>query len=111
MFEFESRIVLFYFIFLSLFHLENRACLSRGVHVADAEWCAATSIVAGVEDLVQRIRDDRTGRVLGGRVASCVVCAVHVETMNTSFLVEAQNQCRRFVSGLTSKPLGRFLAV
>jgi hypothetical protein len=25
------------------------------------------------------------------------------------FLVEPQNQGRRFVSGLTSKPLGRFL--
>jgi hypothetical protein len=94
-----------------LFHLENRVCLSRGVQLADAEWCAATSIVAGVEDLVQRIRDDRTGRVLGDRVAPCAVCTVHVEKMNTSFLVEAQNQCRRFVSGLGSKPLGWFLVV
>jgi hypothetical protein len=42
-------------------------------------------------------------------VTSCAVCTVHVETRSTCFLVEPQNQDRRFVSGLTSKPLGRFL--
>jgi hypothetical protein len=46
-----------------------------------------------------------------GRVASCVVCTVHVETRNTGFLVEPQNQSRRFVSCLTSKPLERFSPV
>jgi hypothetical protein len=30
---------------------------------------------------------------------------------SVSFLVEPQNQGRRFLSGLASKPLGRFLAV
>jgi hypothetical protein len=69
-FEFESRIVLFCFVFLPLSHLENRVFLSRGVQVASAEWCAATRIVTGVGDLVQRTGDGRTGRVLrwpGGR--------------------------------------------
>jgi hypothetical protein len=70
--------------------------------------------VAGVGDLVQRIGDGRTCQVLGGRaversVASYAVCTVHVETRSAGFLVEPQNQYRRFVSGLASKPLGRFL--
>jgi hypothetical protein len=69
-FEFESRIVLFVFL-LSLFHSENRVCLSRGVQVAGAARRAAM----------------RTGR-LRGRVALCLVCTVHVETMSTGFLVE-----------------------
>jgi hypothetical protein len=44
-----------------------------------------------------------------GRVAPCAICTVHVETRSTSFLVKPQNQGQRFVSGLTSKPLGWFL--
>jgi hypothetical protein len=59
---------LFCFVFLlSLFRLENRVCLSRGVQVAGVTWHAATRIVAGVGDLVQRTADGRTGRVLSGR--------------------------------------------
>jgi hypothetical protein len=46
---------------------------------------------------------------LRGRVALCAVCTVHVETRSAGFLVESQNQGRRFVSGLASKPLGWFL--
>jgi hypothetical protein len=42
-------------------------------------------------------------------VTPCVVCTVHVETRIVGFLVEAQNQGRWFVSGLVSKPLGRFV--
>jgi hypothetical protein len=42
-------------------------------------------------------------------VAPCAVCTVHVETRSAGFLVEPQNQGQRFVSGLASKPLGRFL--
>jgi hypothetical protein len=34
--------------------------------------------------------------------------AVQVEMKSMSFLVEPQNQYRRFVSGLASKPLRRF---
>jgi hypothetical protein len=44
-----------------------------------------------------------------GRVTLCVICTVHVETRSACFLFEPQNQGRRFVSGLTSKPLGWFL--
>jgi hypothetical protein len=44
-------------------------------------------------------------------VTSCAVCTMHIETRSVSFLVEHQNQGRRFVSGLTSKALGRFLSV
>jgi hypothetical protein len=46
---------------------------------------------------------------LRGRVTLCAVCTVHVETRSMGFLVEPQNQGRQFVSGLASKPLGRFL--
>jgi hypothetical protein len=44
-----------------------------------------------------------------GRVAPCAVCIVHVETRNTGFFIEPQNQGRRFVSSLASRPLGQFL--
>jgi hypothetical protein len=65
---------------LSLFHLENRVCLSHGVHVAGAAWRAVTRIMAGVGDLVQRARDGRTCRVLDGRAierSSDAVCGLH----------------------------------
>jgi hypothetical protein len=42
-------------------------------------------------------------------VASCAVCTVHMEMRSTGFLVESQNQGRRFVSGLASKQLEQFL--
>jgi hypothetical protein len=64
-FEIEYGTVRLFYL-LPLVHLENRVCLSRGVQVAGAAWRAATMIVAGVGDRVQRIRDGRTGRVLGG---------------------------------------------
>jgi hypothetical protein len=38
----------------------------------------------------------------------CAVCTVHKDTRSTVFLVEPQNQGRRFANGLTSKSLGRF---
>jgi hypothetical protein len=43
-------------------------------------WRAVTRIMAGVEDLVQRTREGRTGRVLGGRVierSGGTVCGLH----------------------------------
>jgi hypothetical protein len=46
----------------------------------------------------------------GGRVTLRAVCTVHVETRSIGFLVEPQNQGRRFVSSLASKPLGRFIS-
>jgi hypothetical protein len=76
MFEFESGIV----FILSLFHLENRIWFSHGVQVAGAARCAATRIVAGVGDLLQRTEDGRTGRVLSGRAierSDGAVCGLH----------------------------------
>jgi hypothetical protein len=71
----------FRFVFLlSLFRLENHVCLSRGVQVAGAAWRAVARIVVGVEDLVQRIGDGRTGRVLGGRAVKMsggALCGLH----------------------------------
>jgi hypothetical protein len=55
-------------LLLSLYRVENRVCLSRGVQVVGAVWRAVTRIMAGVGDLVQRTNDGRTGRVFGGRV-------------------------------------------
>jgi hypothetical protein len=38
-------------------HVENHVCLSRGMQVVGAAWQAATRIVIGVGDLVQRTED------------------------------------------------------
>jgi hypothetical protein len=60
--------------------LENRVCLSRGVHVVGAAWRTAMRIMAGVRDLVQRTRNGRTGRVLGGRaikMSGGAMCGLH----------------------------------
>jgi hypothetical protein len=43
-------------------------------------WRAATRIMVGVGDLVQSIKDGRTGRVLGGQVierSGGAVCGLH----------------------------------
>jgi hypothetical protein len=50
------------------------------VQVAGAAWWAATRIMVGVGDLVQRTGDGRTGRVLGGRTierSSDAMCGLH----------------------------------
>jgi hypothetical protein len=50
------------------------------VQVAGAVWRATTRIVARVGDLVQRIGDCRTGRILDGRVierSGGAVCGLH----------------------------------
>jgi hypothetical protein len=55
--------------------------LSRGVQVVGVAWRAATRTVAGVEDLVQRTGDGRTGRVLGSQAAERsgdTVCGLHL---------------------------------
>jgi hypothetical protein len=101
---------------LSLFCMENCVCLSRGVQVTSAAWWAAMRIVAGVGDLVQRTGDGHTGRVVGGRMirrSGDAVCGLHRACGDRSagFLVEPQNHGRQFVSGLASKPLGRFSPV
>jgi hypothetical protein len=49
--------------------------------VVGAAWRAAMRTVAGVGDLVQRTRDGRTGRVLGGRAvegSGGVTCDLHL---------------------------------
>jgi hypothetical protein len=43
-------------------------------------WCAAMRIMAGIGDPVQRTKDGRTGRVLGGRMierSGGAVCSLH----------------------------------
>jgi hypothetical protein len=94
-------------------------------------WCVGgrCDMTGSVEDRARSSRPSaedwgwsRTGQVLGGRtiersgdtvcglrgqVTLCAVCTVHKETRSTCFLVWPQNQYRRFVSGLASKPLGR----
>jgi hypothetical protein len=60
--------------------LQNRVCLSRGVQVAGSAWRAVTRIVVGVGDLVQRIGDSRTARILGGQAiekSGGAVCGLH----------------------------------
>jgi hypothetical protein len=78
-FKFESETFLLFYLYLC-FLLENRVCLSRSVQVADVAWRVATRIVVGVGDLVQRIEDGRTGRILGGRTIERLgeaVCGLH----------------------------------
>jgi hypothetical protein len=82
---------------LSLFHVENRVCLSHGVQVACAAWWAAMRIVAKIGDLVQGTGDGQAqvgysvaGRS-GGQVTLCAVYTVQKETGSAGFLVEAQN--------------------
>jgi hypothetical protein len=64
-------------------------------------WCRGPGMIA-------RVTNSVAGRSRG-RVAPCAVCTVHLEMRSTGFLVEPQNQGRRFVSGLASKLLRRFL--
>jgi hypothetical protein len=50
------------------------------VQVVGVAWRAAMMIVVGVGDLVQRIEDGRTGRVLDGRMVERLggtVCSLH----------------------------------
>jgi hypothetical protein len=121
--------------------LENRVCLSHGVQVTGAAWHAATRIVAGVGDLLQRTGDGYTCQVLGGRMierSSSIVCDLHRAygdeergflgcaskprstvcewfdlkiAQTVSHRFGPQNRWRRFVSGLASKQFGRFLPV
>jgi hypothetical protein len=85
--------------------------------VTDAACQTATRIVVGVGDLVQWTRDDQAqgGYSAARRSRGCVtfyaVWTMHKETRSESFLVDSQNKCRRFVSCLASKSLGRFLLV
>jgi hypothetical protein len=126
---------------LSFVHLENHVCFSRGVQVAGAAWRAAMRIVTVVGDLVQRIEDGRTSRVLGDCAIERLgdtVCGLHrargdeerkffswaskprstvcewfghKTTRMVSHRFWHQNRWWWFVSGLASKPLGWFSLV
>jgi hypothetical protein len=77
-FEFESGT--FRFFTFILYRLENRVCLSRGMHVVGVAWRAVTRIMTGVGDLMQRTRVGRTGWVLVGRTierSGDAVCGLH----------------------------------
>jgi hypothetical protein len=63
-----------------MFHLENHVYLSRGVKVAGVTWWAATRIVVGLGDLVQRTGYGRTGWILSGWMierSSDTMCGLH----------------------------------
>jgi hypothetical protein len=62
-------------------------------------------IVAGVGDLVQRIGDSRTGRILGGRAierSHDVVCDLHCA---------CGDEKRRFLGWTSEKTSGQFLGL
>jgi hypothetical protein len=114
-FEFEFGIVLFCFSFIFVSFGESRLLVS---------WCAGgrCGMTCSDEDhgrsrrLVQRTGDGRTcwDSVTGrsrGWVVPCAVCIVHVETRSVGFLVEPQKKGQQSVSGLASKPVGRFSPV
>jgi hypothetical protein len=77
-FEFESRwFVCFTFIFV---RLENQVYLSHDVQLTGAAWQTAVRIMTEVGDLVQRIRNDRTCRILGDRTierSGDAMCGLH----------------------------------
>jgi hypothetical protein len=65
---------------LSLYRVENRVYLSRGVQVAGGACRATMIIVVGVGEQVQRTVDGRTCQVLGGRAierSGDTVCSLH----------------------------------
>jgi hypothetical protein len=101
---------------ISLFHVENHVCLSRGVQVTGATWRAGTRIVARVGDLMRRTGHGQAQveysgtRRSRGQVMQCAVHTVHKKTRSTGLLVKPQNQGRRVVNGLASKPLGWFVS-
>jgi hypothetical protein len=76
--------------------VENRVCLSHGVQVVGVVWRAATMVVAGVRDLVQRTGDDRTDRVLGG-------WAIESSSDDLCGLYHTQGDEERGILGLASK--------
>jgi hypothetical protein len=83
-------VVLPYYLYISV---ENRVCLSHDIQVTGMSWRAATRIMAGVGDLVQRTGygQAQVGYLMAeqsrGRVTMCAVCIVHKETRSTGFLV------------------------
>jgi hypothetical protein len=54
--------------------------------------------------MVAQVRYSVAGRSRG-QVVLCAACTMYVKTRSVGFLVDPQNQGRRFVSGLASKLL------
>jgi hypothetical protein len=82
---------------LSLFHVENHVCLSRGVQVTGAAWRVVMKIMAGVGDLVQRTGDGHTGQILDGQTIGRSVDTVRG-------LYHAWRDEERMFLGWASKP-------
>jgi hypothetical protein len=86
-----------------LFRVEKHVCLSCDVYVIGAAWWTTMRIEVEVGDLVQRTGDGQAQvgysvvRQSRGRVTLCTVFTVHKETMSAGFLVQPQNQGRRFL--------------
>jgi hypothetical protein len=98
-FKFESGT--FQFLSLSLFHLANHVCLSRGVQMVDAVWWAATRIVVRVGDLVQMIGDGCTSQILGGRTirrSGDAVCDLHRAHGDEEFKNKVQESSYRKIN-------------
>jgi hypothetical protein len=90
---------------LSLFHVENRVCLSCGVQVIGVTWGLVTKIMAGVGDLMQSIGDGQAqvGYSVAGRsrdrVTLCVVCTMHKEMRSAGVTpgFKAKTRCSSYV--------------
>jgi hypothetical protein len=94
-----------------MFCLENRVCLSLGVYVTGATWCAVIRIMTVVGDLVQRTGDGHTGRVIersGGPV-----CSLHHASGEEKheFLGWASKPRSMVCHWFDLKPLERFLPI
>jgi hypothetical protein len=60
--------------------VENHVCLSHVVQLTGAACWAATRIMVGVEDLVQKTRNISTGQVLGDQMigrSGDVICGLY----------------------------------
>jgi hypothetical protein len=105
MFEFESETFPWFYAFTLILILCEELCL--------LVLCCAGSrydMMGNDEDLDRSRRpvvEDRDGQTQvgysvagrsGGHVTSCAICIVHMEMMSVNFLVELQNQGRRFSS-------------
>jgi hypothetical protein len=106
----------FCFVFLlSLFHLENHVCLSRGVQVAGAAWRAATRIMTGVGDLVHRSGTRSSKHVatvfsgLASKHVATVFSSLALKPMAMVFSNLASNLVATVSPGLASKPVVDFL--
>jgi hypothetical protein len=114
-FEFKFEIVLFVLLFIFVSFRESSLLVSSCAAGRCGMVCSDED-PGRVGDLVQRTgMVAQVGYSVAGRsrgqVPPCAVCTMHVETRSAGFLVDPPNQGQQFMSGLASKPHGRFLAV